>query len=221
MSDLTDRLSILAQKAASRAAQAAWPLVRAYNRRFERPSPSPKWAPGPLLKRRERTFPPLGWPRETDSLCPACVKEVRAEILSGERDIRTLIDGKPGEIKAQIVEEDGLLKMKKSCPKHGAFEDVMSIDPAFTARIERLFPGRDYLAPLTKLREHGTSSVKYGRGSVLTVDLTNRCNMMCDPCFMEPGRLRPRARMARGAADPRRLALHQAAPPAQRAVLRR
>jgi len=26
--------------------------------------------------------------------------------------------------------------------------------------------------------------VKYGRGSVLTIDLTNRCNMMCDPCFM-------------------------------------
>src|SRR5204862_451082 len=24
-----------------------------------------------------------------------------------------------------------------------------------------------------------------GRGSVLTVDLTNRCNMMCDPCFMD------------------------------------
>src|SRR6185295_19060806 len=32
---------------------------------------------------------------------------------------------------------------------------------------------------------HGTSSIKYGRGSVLTVDLTNRCNMMCDPCFMD------------------------------------
>jgi uncharacterized radical SAM superfamily Fe-S cluster-containing enzyme len=27
--------------------------------------------------------------------------------------------------------------------------------------------------------------VKYGRGAVLTVDLTNRCNMMCDPCFMD------------------------------------
>ncbi len=27
--------------------------------------------------------------------------------------------------------------------------------------------------------------MKYGRGSVLTVDLTNRCNMMCDPCFMD------------------------------------
>ena len=26
---------------------------------------------------------------------------------------------------------------------------------------------------------------KFGRGAVLTVDLTNRCNMMCDPCFMD------------------------------------
>ena len=35
------------------------------------------------------------------------------------------------------------------------------------------------------LHNHGTSTVKHGRGSVLTVDLTNRCNMMCDPCFMD------------------------------------
>ncbi len=27
--------------------------------------------------------------------------------------------------------------------------------------------------------------MRHGRGSVLTVDLTNRCNMMCDPCFMD------------------------------------
>ena len=30
-----------------------------------------------------------------------------------------------------------------------------------------------------------SSTIKYGRGTVLTVDLTNRCNMMCDPCFMD------------------------------------
>ena len=24
-----------------------------------------------------------------------------------------------------------------------------------------------------------------GAGSVLTIDLTNRCNMMCDPCFVD------------------------------------
>ena len=27
--------------------------------------------------------------------------------------------------------------------------------------------------------------ITHGRGSVLTIDLTNRCNMMCDPCFMD------------------------------------
>ena len=180
-----DRARRVAERALSRTAVAVWPLVKKYNRTFERAAVHPKWAPAPLLKRRERTFPQLGWPRETDSLCPKCVKDVRSSILSGERDIRTLIDGKPGEIKATVREENGALKMVKTCPVHGHFEDVMSIDPAFSARIERLYPGRDYLAPLTPLREHGSSSVKYGRGSVLTVDLTNRCNMMCDPCFMD------------------------------------
>jgi 7,8-dihydro-6-hydroxymethylpterin dimethyltransferase len=174
-----------AQRSLSRAASAMWPLVQKFNTRFERPAPAPKWAPAPLLKRRERTFPTFGWPRETDSLCPRCVKEIRTQILSGERDIRELTEGKPGEIKARIVEKDGKIVMEKTCEVHGAFEDVMAIDPAFLSRIENLYPGRDYLAPLTPLREHGSSSVKYGRGSVLTVDLTNRCNMMCDPCFMD------------------------------------
>jgi uncharacterized radical SAM superfamily Fe-S cluster-containing enzyme len=173
------------QRSLSRAARAVWPLVQRANHAFERPSPHPAWAPAPLLKRRERTFPQLGWPRETDSLCPRCVKEVRSQVLSGEKDLSTLTRGKPGEIRARIVLEDGQIKMKKRCERHGEFEDVMSIDPAFLARIEQLYPGRDFLAPLTELRDHGTSSVKYGRGSVLTVDLTNRCNMMCDPCFMD------------------------------------
>jgi uncharacterized radical SAM superfamily Fe-S cluster-containing enzyme len=171
--------------AASLAAKAAWPLVQRYNQRFERPAPHPAWAPAPLLKRREKTKPQLGWPRQTDSLCPKCVKEVRADILDGIRELSELVEGKPGEVKATICEKDGKLVMVKECKKHGRFEDVMSIDPAFTSRIEKLYPGRDFLAPLSHLRNHGTSSVKYGRGSVLTVDLTNRCNMMCDPCFMD------------------------------------
>jgi uncharacterized radical SAM superfamily Fe-S cluster-containing enzyme len=179
------RIGRFAEGSLSRAARAAWPWVQRYNRAFERPASHPGWAPAPLLKRRERTYPQLGWPRETDSLCPRCVKEVRAAVLSGARDVRSLIDGKPGEVKALIREKDGRLVMEKTCPVHGHFEDVLSTDPAFTARIERLYPGRDFLAPLTSLRDHGTSSVKYGRGSVLTVDLTNRCNMMCDPCFMD------------------------------------
>ena len=75
--------------------------------------------------------------------------------------------------------------MKKDCPKHGHFEDVMSTDPAFFRRLEALYPGRDFVIPKDGLHEHGTSSIKYGRGAVLTIDLTNRCNMMCNPCFMD------------------------------------
>jgi uncharacterized radical SAM superfamily Fe-S cluster-containing enzyme len=167
------------------AANALWPLVRAYNARFERPSPHPKWAPLPLLKRRERSFPPLGWPRETDSLCPRCVKEARSAILDGRADVRSLVEGRPGEVRARIEQQANTLVMTKTCPKHGRIDDVLSVDPAFTARIEKLFPGRDFQSPPSKLRDHGTSSIKYGRGAVLTVDLTNRCNMMCDPCFMD------------------------------------
>jgi uncharacterized radical SAM superfamily Fe-S cluster-containing enzyme len=95
------------------------------------------------------------------------------------------VDGKPAEIRARIEERGGRVVMTKTCPRHGDVEDVLSVDPAFSARIERLFPGRDFLAPATKLRDHGSSSIRWGRGAVLTVDLTNRCNMMCDPCFMD------------------------------------
>ena len=173
------------ERLASTTAKAAWPAVKFYNAKFERPSIKPDWAPAPLLKRRERTFPQLGWPRTTDSLCPRCVKEVRTAIFDGTRSFSELIEGKPGEIKAEILEEDGKIVMKKTYQRHGTFTDVMAIDPEWLKRIERLYPGRDFKAPPTPLREHGSSSIQYGRGSVLTVDLTNRCNMMCDPCFMD------------------------------------
>ena len=76
--------------------------------------------------------------------------------------------------------------MVKDCPTHGHFEDVMAIDTDFFKHLEAVFPGRDIRAHNDeKLHNHGTSTIKHGRGSVLTVDLTNRCNMMCDPCFMD------------------------------------
>ena len=76
--------------------------------------------------------------------------------------------------------------MVKDCPIHGHFEDVMAMDTAFFKHLEEVFPGRDIRAHNDeKLHNHGSSTIKHGRGSVLTVDLTNRCNMMCDPCFMD------------------------------------
>jgi 7,8-dihydro-6-hydroxymethylpterin dimethyltransferase len=179
------KLAIALEKALTRAADLAWPAVQKLNQALPVTQVQPKWAPAPLLRKKDKTFPQLGFPRETDSLCPHCVKEVRTAVLSGEKDLSVYVNENPGEIKARIVERDGKVLMEKECPKHGRFEDVMALDAQFLKRIESLFPGRDFLAPLTKLRNHGTSSVKYGRGAVLTVDLTNRCNMMCDPCFMD------------------------------------
>jgi 7,8-dihydro-6-hydroxymethylpterin dimethyltransferase len=76
--------------------------------------------------------------------------------------------------------------MVKECPVHGRFEDIMSVDQEFLRWIEQNFPGRDIRAHNDEgLHNHGSSSIRHGRGSVLTVDLTNRCNMMCDPCFMD------------------------------------
>ena len=174
------------EKAVTVAAKGVWVVFDRLNRIKPNPSPTPKWSDKPLLKSYEKSKPPLGWPRTTDSLCPRCVPEIRQRILDGELPYEVLLNEKVGEVKAQIIERDGKILMVKDCPKHGHFEDVMSIDTEFTQHLEEVFPGRDIRAHSDeKLHKHGTSTIKYGRGSVLTIDLTNRCNMMCDPCFMD------------------------------------
>ena len=179
------RVKTILGSTASLAASALWRGAQALNRAIPDHPFHPAWAPAPMLKQKERTFPPLGFPRETDSLCPQCVKEVRQRILSGQADWKMLLDGKPGEVRAQIVERDNRVYMEKNCPVHGLVSDLMSIDARFLQRIERLYPGRDFRIAPDRLHSHGNSSIRYGRGAVLTVDLTNRCNMMCDPCFMD------------------------------------
>ena len=160
--------------------------IQSVNKYKPNPSFTPKWSDKPLLKSWQKSKPTLGWPRTTDSLCPNCVIEARESILSGKQDVSVLINEKVGEIKAQIIERDGQVWMVKDCPIHGHFEDMMAIDVKFLTHIEKMFPGRDIDAHNDeKLHNHGTSTIKYGRGAVLTVDLTNRCNMMCDPCFMD------------------------------------
>ena len=174
-------------KAVSKMADLGWKAFQAVNKAIpEGHSIQPAWAAEPLLKSYERSAPPLGFPRETDSLCPACVKSVRNGVINGDIPLNILMDAHPGEIKAQIVEENGQVLMRKTCPTHGEFEDVLATDANFLQRIESLFFGRDFKAAEDNhVHHHGTSDIKFGRGAVLTVDLTNRCNMMCNPCFMD------------------------------------
>jgi len=168
-------------------ANLVWKGFQAINVRMpEGELPHPQWAPGKIAKSRERTAPPLGFPRETDSLCPRCIPEIRNKVVRGEIRLDDLLKSHPGEIKAQLVEESGRILIRKECEKHGVFEDVLSTNPDFTRRIENLFFGRDFQSVQDEgIHQHGTSAIKYGRGTVLTVDLTNRCNMMCNPCFTD------------------------------------
>jgi uncharacterized radical SAM superfamily Fe-S cluster-containing enzyme len=176
----------LFEKSIVLAAKAGWSVYSKLNAVSPNKSFTPRWSDKPLLKSYQKEKPPLGWPRTTDSLCPRCVPEIRQQIVDGKLPHEILLNEKVGEIKAQIIERDGQILMVKDCPIHGHFEDVMSIDTAFFKHLEEVFPGRDIRAHNDeKLHNHGTSTVTHGRGSVLTIDLTNRCNMMCDPCFMD------------------------------------
>ena len=80
-----------AEKALTYAAGAAWVVFDKLNQINQNPSFTPKWSDKPLLKSYEKTKPPLGWPRETDSLCPRCVPEIRQEILDGKKPLDVLL----------------------------------------------------------------------------------------------------------------------------------
>ena len=189
-------------------ASAAWHVFQAGNRLGRSNNRRPRWAPPATLRpapsdveglaqghpERSRgatgtpTTPPselFTLPRETTSLCPACVKDLRKRIAAGDVGAEALRGRHPAQIPARILERDGRIVIEKTCATHGHFEETLSGSPEFTRRIERLFPGRDFDSSADPLHDHGASSIRYGRGGVLTVDLTNRCDMMCEPCFMD------------------------------------
>src|SRR5256885_16370205 len=95
------------EKGLSLAANGVWLLFSRINKFRPARAFSPNWSDKPLLKSWEKTKPTLGWPRQTDSLCPGCVREARAAILEGRADTSVLLDEKVGEIKATIMEQDG------------------------------------------------------------------------------------------------------------------
>ena len=89
-----------AEKALSLAANGAWHVFSRVNAIAPNDSFTPKWSDKPLQKSYQKTKPPLGWPRETDSLCPTCVREARQAILDGKKPVDILLNEKVGEIKA-------------------------------------------------------------------------------------------------------------------------
>jgi len=179
MSGITDRVL-------NAASNLAWLVSRGINNVLpEGNLPWPSWAPGRLPKQRERMPMATGIPRRTLSLCPDCSREAVDAVLRGEMDVADFRDN-PGVIEAEILEEGGRILMRKTCEKHGPFEDALANHPDFFRKMERLAFGRDFeCAGDCNIHGHGPSSISSGRGTFLIVDLTNRCNMMCSPCFMD------------------------------------
>jgi hypothetical protein len=58
------------EKGLAVAANGVWVVFNGLNKIKQRPAFTPNWSDKPLLKSYQKTKPPLGWPRETDSLCP-------------------------------------------------------------------------------------------------------------------------------------------------------
>lgn len=167
-------------------ANAVWRIAKAVNTTLPKGNlPSPVWAPGSLLRREQRRPMDLGVPRKTLSLCPDCNLEAVKAVLRGEIGTAAFRDN-PGIIEAEIVEEAGCILMRKACQEHGPFEDALSNHPEFFRKMERLAFGRDFeCVDDCNMHGHGPNSITSGRGTHLIVDLTNRCNMMCSPCFMD------------------------------------
>ena len=178
------------------AARALWPVVQGMNRTLPDRSFHPRWAPQPLLKSQERSRPPLGWPRRTDSLCPACVREARARILggrtgdrhAGSRDTSARFPRPSSSATGDIV-------IEKTCPQHGTFTDTLAIDPAFLPA---------HRIPLPRARLHGgrrqpaqsrhvVDSIRPRRGPHDRSDESLQHDVRPVLHGREPGRLRPRA----------------------------
>jgi uncharacterized radical SAM superfamily Fe-S cluster-containing enzyme len=127
----------------------------------------------------------VGVPRRTLSLCPDCNREAVEGVIGGQASLADFRD-RPGIIEAEILEEAGRILMRKACEKHGPFEDVLSNHPAFFKRMESLGFGKDFNCAGDELvHSHGANSIRTGRDTYLIVDLTNRCNMFCSPCYMD------------------------------------
>jgi len=147
--------------------------------------PRPSWAPGTLQRSWERLQMPTGVPRKTQSLCPDCNKEAVDAVVRGDATVADFRN-KPGVIDAEIVEEAGRILIRKACDRHGPFEDVLSNHATFFKRMEGLAFGKDFnCADDESVHNHGPNSIRTGRGTYLIVDLTNRCNMVCSPCYMD------------------------------------
>lgn len=106
--------------------------------------------------------------KKTKSLCPTC----------------------NAVIPADIVEEEGKIWLKRSCPAHGPFRNIYWADPAMYHRFDRYnavgngIENPQNTAPADACPSScGLCNNHRSQTLLANIDLTNRCNLNCDFCF--------------------------------------
>lgn len=122
-----------------------------------------------------RQIPPISrsLPRTIRSLCPECLQTIPAE---------------------EFI-EDGRVVMRKSCPVHGAFRDIVFSDAEMFLRMEawHFGDGQGFANPAGDERGEcpqrcGICGWHTSHTSLANVDLTSRCNLACSVCFADANR---------------------------------
>jgi uncharacterized radical SAM superfamily Fe-S cluster-containing enzyme len=105
--------------------------------------------------------------KPTRSICPECLKA----------------------IDATIYEDNGKVFMKKSCPEHGAFNELYWSDYDQYVRAEKFrFEGEGMENPRTEKKngcpnDCGICPEHKSHTALAIIDVTNRCNLTCPVCF--------------------------------------
>ena len=117
-----------------------------------------------------RPIPPLprGLPKTVESVCPECMRL----------------------IPARLYEHAGEVRMEKTCPEHGPFEDIYWRDARLYLKAEEFHYGdgdglEDPQVPATSQcpNQCGLCPDHASNTALGNIDLTNRCNLKCPICF--------------------------------------
>ena len=178
----------------------------------------------PMLKSHQKTKPPLGWPRETDSLCPVCVREARQAILDGQKPVESLLNEKVGEIKATILERDGQHSDGQGLPAARPFRRRDGHRHRVLQAPRRRLPGPRHPRPQRREAAQPRQQHHQARpwlGAHRRPDQPLQHDVRPVLHGRQPGRLRPRADLGRHQAGARQRHQHQAQAADVGAVLRR
>jgi len=111
-------------------------------------------------------------PKSTRSLCPECLAVVPATLSA----------------------EDGKVWMRKSCPSHGTFGDIVFSDAGMYLRMEEWYfgDGNGFSNPAESAarcpERCGICAEHTTHTSLANLDLTSRCNLSCSVCFADANR---------------------------------